>query len=114
MDPTPQIESLIDKLLELSREGKVNWQETANEQKFLAAVSKFVVTIGFEDETNWTNASYGLEVSDQAGKALENVTLYRGDLRFAELQELHTLARRRALRVDEALSDLLSTLTKIS
>jgi hypothetical protein len=94
----------------LSREGKVNWQETAGEQTFLAAVAKYVVTIR---ESNWNGSTeYDLEVSDQSGKTLENASVSSGPL-FADLSELHTLARRHALKVDEALTDLLSSLAEI-
>ncbi|MEO5926896.1 MAG: hypothetical protein ABIR70_23985 [Bryobacteraceae bacterium] len=111
---TEQIELLIQRLLALSKEDKVNWQETAIEQKFLAAVSKYVVTI---EEATWNGLHYTLEVSDQTGKVLEAVTV-TPDLKidsrsFDELSELHTLARRRALKVDAALSDLLSDLAEI-
>jgi hypothetical protein len=66
-----QIEKLVDKLTVLTQEGKVAWEQTADENIFLASV-------------DWTR-----------------------------LRDLYNMARRKAPDVDEALSDLLSSLGRI-
>ena len=40
-----QIDKLVAKLTELTARDKVDWQETANLNTYLARVDKFVVTI---------------------------------------------------------------------
>lgn len=111
---TPQIESLIQRLLTLSKEGKVDWEETVVEQKFLAALSKYVVTI---EEGTWNGLHYDLEVSDQFGRVIDAVSVTpefkSGTEPFDKLGELHALARRRALKADASLSDFLSDLAAI-
>jgi hypothetical protein len=111
MELTQQVAALVFKLLELSQMDKVDWQETADEKAFLASVSKFVVTIGKEDFD--PRPDYLLRVADQTGKTLEDARVSRREPYYTELESLYELARRRALHVDEALSDLLSSLENI-
>lgn len=112
MEPTAQVVLLFDKLLDLTRDGKVDWQETAEEDTFLAAVPKFVVTIGKE-----RGSVYHFEVADEFGRTLERIVseeLPRAGVNLSDkLAPLHDLARRRALHSDAAISDLLSSLATI-
>jgi hypothetical protein len=106
-----QTAKLVAKLIELSAQGKVRWQETADEDTFLASVGKFVVTIA-----KTRGSEYCFVVADQAGKTLEEIResndsfTREDDYRFAEL---HELARRAALDVGKALSEMLSSLEQI-
>ena len=106
-----QIAKLVDKLAELSEQGKVRWEETADENTFLASVAKFIVTIAKPNANE-----YSLTVADQSGKTLEEAREQEGSSYYVDYQRLaglHELARRTALRVDEALSEMLSSLEQI-
>jgi hypothetical protein len=119
-----QVEKLVERLTRLSAEGKVEWEETADEDTFQAAVSKFVVTVGKAGSN--VDSDYHLRILDQAGKVIERATVSKYgpyastlnivnyvDPEWVRLHDLHEYARRRALHVDEALSDLLSSLEEI-
>jgi hypothetical protein len=105
-----QTAKLIDKLIELSEQGKVSWQETADENTFLASVNKFVVTIAKPDY----QSGYEFVVTDQVGRTLEEArAIGNQDAYYERLGLLQELARRSARNVGEALSDLLSSLEQI-
>jgi hypothetical protein len=115
-----QVVKLVERLTSLSAEGKVEWEETADEDTFQAAISKFVVTVGKAGSD--VDSDYHLRILDQAGKVIEQATVSRYLPQFersyvnpewADLHDLHEYARRRALHVEEALSDLLSSLEGI-
>ena len=118
---TQQVATVIDKLLVLSHEDKVVWQETADENTFLAALPKFVITIAmgservapFDPNEIYFLPYYQVRVLDQSGKILEEASISKTDPYFKESSELHELARRRALQVDAQLSELLSSLDRI-
>jgi hypothetical protein len=102
-----QVSKLVERLKRLSAEGKVDWEETADEDTFQAAVSKFVVTVSRIGPRS--DPSYRITIRDQTGKVIEEATAYSGQ-EWGQLSDIHDLARRRALHVDEALSELLSSL----
>jgi len=108
-----QVVKLVDKLAALSRESKVAWEETVDAKVFQASVSKFVVTIGFYQPPDWKNDPdyFSLEVRDQQNRLVDGAKADSvGTAGWKRLEELHELARRSALHVDDALTDLLSAL----
>jgi|SRR5579872_5652117 len=110
-----QVQKLVDRLTELTAQGKVKWGETADEQAFQASVQKFIVVVTAVN-TYSGDREYHLRVQDQHGKILEELGGDFGSLggeRWNVLQNLHEAARRQALHVDEALTDLLSSLEQI-
>jgi hypothetical protein len=115
-----QIAKLVERLTKLSRDGKVDWEETAVVDTFQALVSKFVVTVA--KAGSHADADYRFTVLDQAGKVIEEAVISKYDddvvytpphKEWLTLHQLHDLARRHALHTDEALSDLLSSLEEI-
>lgn len=108
---TEQFAALIEKLLALSREDRVSWEETADEDTFLATESRFVVTIE-QRRGDWDSLYYRVRISDKSDKVLEDASVSSADPRYAETKELYELARRRALRVDAQLSELLLSLDR--
>jgi hypothetical protein len=116
-----KIDQLVTKLTDLTETGKVAWDETADENVFVASVGKFVVSLG-QDEDSWGNPidRFRFRVLDGTGKTIDEALSYQGALssqRDAEerdrLQRLHGLARRSALHTEEVLTDLLSSLERI-
>lgn len=105
-----QMSKLIDKLIKLGQQDKVDWQETADETTFLAPVSKFVVQVSRANAE--PNADYHFEISDPTGKTLDEarVAFRYQDPDYQRLAWLYESARRRALNVDEAYAELLSSL----
>jgi hypothetical protein len=122
MPDIKRLGTLIDRLRQISGENKVPWTETSDERTFQAALNGYVVTVSLEDAgQDWgqTVYIYSIRIHDLLGKLLETATerdfpvnyKLSGDKNGAEaLQDLYDVARRRALKVDEALDDLLRSL----
>ena len=102
-----KIDQLVTRLTELTESGKVSWEETAEEGTFLASVGKFVVTLG-----EFPSSQYRFRILDEKGKTIDEAWGTTGE-NWTLLSHLHELARRNALHVEEALSDLLSSLEHI-
>jgi len=112
-----KIDQLVTRLTELTESGKLSWEETADEHTFLASVGKFVVTLGevpeylrIDEEGPFPR--YRFKILDETGKTIDEASGTPGE-NWTRLSHLHELARRSALHVDEALSDLLSSLEHI-
>src|SRR5437764_653182 len=103
--------TLVQRLNRKTREGKIAWEETSEEDVFQAVFPDYSVAIFPR------NNDYVLQVFNSEGKLLvelddveldnitpENVNMYE------EMQELHENARHEALDVDDAIDDLLTQL----
>jgi hypothetical protein len=122
MPDIKRLGTLIDRLRKLSDEDQVPWVETADERAFQASLKAYTVTIAQEyagQDWGQTVYIYAIRIHDLLGKLLETATerdfpvnyKLSGDKNGAEaLQDLYDVARRRALKVDEALDDLLRSL----
>jgi hypothetical protein len=111
----PTTEKLVDRLIELSRSQKLPWQETGDERAFVALLPKFSVAI---KKVRGTAGDYTFRVVDDFDRLIDEVTASQSpdlpqDGSRKKLGELYELARRNAVRADDALSDLLASLEKI-
>src|ERR1035441_6207808 len=115
-----QIEKLVTRLTELTGHGKVEWQETANLNTYLAPVGKFTVTLGKAGSEVY--GGYNFQILDHTGRVIDGaLATYIGPEKNAapyqnweRLRNLHELARRRALQSEKVVSDLLSTLDPLA
>ena len=115
-----QIDRLVAKLTELTARDKVDWQETANLNTYLARVDKFVVTINKQGSEVF--GGYSFQILDGSGRAIEGVIApYKGPERSASsntnwerLRDLYEIARRQALHSEKVVSDLLASLDRIA
>jgi hypothetical protein len=122
--PSERMSDLIEELNRLTAADKLDWAETAEEKSFVASFPKYSVTISeVLASDRWGNEfpSYVLTVMDLNGKVLDSVrdldypTNYEvaEGLLQTEMRKLHDRARRKAMKVDEALADLLGSLKKV-
>jgi hypothetical protein len=115
-----QIDKLVTKLTELTEKDKVDWQETASANIYLAPVDKFTVTIGKNGSEVY--GGYSFQILDRTGKAVEGVlATFAGPEKDAQrhqdwerLRDLYEIARRRALHSGKVVSDLLASLDRIA
>ena len=103
---------LVSTILTRTREGKLNWEELS-QTGFLTRVGQTLIIIDHPRGEEWPT----MRITDESGKSLEVI---RGPIVSGEglgtaelLSEIHELARRQALRVDETLSDLKRSLDKL-
>ncbi len=121
----PQIVKLVEKLTELTRQNKITWETTADEDTFLTSAGKSVVTISRRGATD-EDADYRIQLLNDVGQVVEEATATLSDFVPAELRRnlgrrveweqtrsLHEMARRSALHADEAVADLLMSLEQI-
>jgi hypothetical protein len=103
-----QIEKLLTRLTELTGRDKVEWQETANPNTYLAPVGKFTVTVGKAGSEVY--GGYSFQILDSTGKASDRaLAAFTGPEKSAgqhqnweRLRNLHELARRRALHLTKS------------
>lgn len=109
-----QISKLVVRLTELTNQDRLAWEETADENAYLASAGDFVVSIGRSGIS--TYASCHLRVLDRTGKIIEEAFATSAPASHEDwdrLRILYELARRRALRSEKAVTDLLSSLEQI-
>lgn len=117
--------TLIERLLDLTTEGRIAWQETASEDDFVANLSQYVVTISRTDEATGTGEArtprYWIRVADREGTLVDSasdadfddILTLIGMSPIEGLKRLFDAARRKALNVDKALSELIASLDSI-
>lgn len=123
MPDVKRLSTLIRRLNELSDAGEIPWAETADERVFQAALKTYIVTIAQE----WAGQNWGTDIYryvirllDPVGRVLDSATAedFQGNSPMEmdkseageTLQHLYDAARRKALKTDEALDDLLNFL----
>ena len=104
---------LVSTLIQKTREGKVSWNPTINDDEFLAGFSRYVVSIklGFADEFRQERPYRTLGLLNKDGKTIDAKIEYDTDsLDYQELGELFVVARRSAHDAEESLNSLLQEL----
>jgi hypothetical protein len=95
---------LILKLLEATTEGRLSWKKTDTVDRFASTYAgKWTLTIDKSRSPDSPYDSYWVALSNAEGE--EILKIYSSD--EPGLGELFEVSRRRALKVDEALTDLL-------
>ena len=111
MDSKEQTDKLIARLTDLTKSGKIHWEETVNRTWFLAGFADFVALVR---KTEDVPDNYELEISDSFGKMIETIASSEAQtLRFAGLRQLYSIAQQRAMRSPRPLSDVLASLEQI-
>ena len=95
---------LITKLLQATDDGRISWDKSDVSDQFAAKYAgKWTLRIDKSSTEESPYPSYWLALSNSRGEVI--LTIHSTD--EERLDRLFELARRRALKVDEALSDLL-------
>jgi hypothetical protein len=108
---------LLQRLHAKTAEGQVQWELTASENVFQSPFSNYVVRIVLKPSPNsGESPDYFLNIKGADGKIVESASdvaieeAISGSKAFALMKQLHDMARRQVLGVDEALDSLLSEL----
>lgn len=114
----PGYDELLYTLIEKTRQGKLEWQETAEEDRFLAAV-KGVQTYDISAEFGGDRESEGrvvqdvqvrLTVRDREGRIFLDI---RESGQDSAAYELFEVARRVAMRIDERIDQTVELLKSL-
>ena len=101
---------LVQKLFDSTAAGKVAWEPSGITDQFKCTfASKWVITVDKGTDENDGTTYYWLKLTDFS-RGTTILQLYSPEAEG--LQQLFELARRRALRIDEAISDLMRELDK--
>ena len=122
--PDPNlVPKLIERLINLTAEGKIDWKDTASEDDFQATVAQYVVTMSrTRNLDNWDASwDYQIRVADRKGTLIDEASDrdFDRDLKIAEHSPfkaftlLYDAARRSARNVDKALTELLPSLDSL-
>lgn len=96
-------QELISKLLEATNEGRIRWEKSQVKDQFAAKYGgKWTLTIDKAESDEGPYELYWLALCNPQEEEILRISQEPG------LGELFELARRRALKVDEALQDLLN------
>src|SRR5438874_2332702 len=107
--------ALFEEILEKTRSGRIKWEPTADEDRFVASVAgKFTILIKSRDDTS---VGIGLRVEgpalvlkDADDRVLITVGYDIQGIGPHQLEDLWEMVRRRALRVDEKVDEALTEL----
>jgi hypothetical protein len=96
--------ALITKLLRATRNGKITWEKTTTQDQFAASYAgKWTVAVDKSEDRDTGAEFYYLTITNAEGE--EVLRIY--NVSAKQLPQLFEQARRRSLKVDEAVSDLL-------
>ena len=105
---------LIGSLVMRTQLGQVNWKSTAGSDRFVIYFKDFSLGISSESHGGgyggepWSAVSVTLY--DKDGNSMDQFTLADDDPDYKNMEGLHASARRKALRIDEAISTLMNQL----
>jgi len=97
---------LMDLLIQRTKEGKVNWQQSVAEAEFIVYFKERSLTIftGVDQQSNEDFVAFVLR--DKNGKEIDRFWVDQGDLDYQEMQALYLSARRTALDIDKTIRAL--------
>lgn len=96
---------VIELLFEKSSKNELNWRPTSNEEKFLVNFEKFSISIttgGGEGDLPYIL----FNVLNESGKTIDNFYVGHGEEWYDNCEEMYGRARRKALKINEAISQL--------
>lgn len=115
-------ETLIKKLIEATDNGDVEWEHTSAKDEYQAKIGENAVSIGFYDPDDLANSlivypngvrpqlHYYLSIMNSKGIEVDSEEREANDPGFEKLKTLYHEARRKFLKVDETLDDILNNL----
>lgn len=105
----PKFIALLKVLNNATKEGKVNWQETADEDAFRVLLGSGMVRIesGFGEDTGHQYRAFLL---NQKGRTIDELWVGEGRDEYGLLDGLYSLARASALNIDMVVDSMLANL----
>jgi hypothetical protein len=105
---------LIQSLANKTSERAVNWKSTADRDTLVIYFKDFSLSIasGWEDQGYNEDplAAILVNIYNDAGEIIDSFTVREGHEDYQRMEQLHAEARRKALRIDEAIASLMQQL----
>jgi hypothetical protein len=106
---TPEQKSILLKLENKTMQGKAAWKETAVDNKFVLDLEKYSISMLLSKQEGTPGLLY-FEIINPQGKKIESFSARQEDLEGDSISSFIKLVRRKVLKVDEALKEVLHEL----
>jgi hypothetical protein len=100
----PVYQSIVDSLVEQTRNRRLTWREGESKWVFLVSLERY--SIKLVDSGQDIGTEYNLSLINNEGKEIDSFTVRRLDPGFQGMQSLWESARRNALGLEEALKEI--------
>lgn len=87
----------------------LGWTSGASEDQYLVSLGGFSIVLSRNTE-EFVGQYYSMLLLNSEGKEVDSFQIYDSDTGFKEVHEMFELARRKAARIDEAISQIESAL----
>ena len=107
---------VLDRILEKTGLGKLEWETTANRNTFLAVLQDSAISITQDYDTYDEQFSAGefftLDFRNENGDIVESIDIYNSEVgeNFEKAKQVFELARQRSLKIDKTLDHILEQL----
>ena len=111
MDKT-KINLILDRLLQKTKEGKLEWEKTADRNTFLLVLEDSAISVTndieyFSREGNYR--SYRFDFRNEAGDIVESVAV-SDEEEYKKAENIFNLARQQSFRTDKTVNSILEQL----
>ena len=106
---------VLDRLLDRTIEGKLEWEKTANRNTFLAVLQESTIAISqdFEADAEFPSVSYTFDFRNENGEIVESIDVFDSVEEreiFEKANQIFDLARQQSSTVDKTLDHILEQL----
>lgn len=108
-----EYKELVDKLVTLTENRKINWETTSDTTKFSFGGSKVSALIYNGNDFQTGEDFVRLELLDILGDQIDGFYVDEHDEDFPKMLALYNSSKRNALKIEESISSLLNDLNKI-
>lgn len=101
---------LVRRLIARTAAGEVNWKPTPSNTTFAVHFGEFSLTVDREEDFEDRREYVVFELLNENGDRIDSFSVGEGEQDWSDATDLHDRARRKAIRVDEAISAIMSKL----
>ncbi len=100
------LEDLIPKLTEKTRDGSLTWHLGLGSDGYKTTFGKYRVDVWkWQEEDETEGISVGLKIGDNAEEFIDSIYYDTYSSRYPKFGELHSMARRNALKIDKIIAE---------
>ena len=100
-----KIDLILDKLIEQTESGKLNWKDTSNEDTYLLTLKDSSISL-----RKLSPIAFICEFRNANGEIVESVTNWSSDSNPQQLEQLFNVINRKSLRTEKIIDNILEQL----
>lgn len=105
--PIPsQYQKILQDLLDLTQQGKIQWSQGALRSTYLTSLKDYSISLGEPPIILTPGGQYSFSLLNSQGAEIDSFNVYGLDEGFSQVKDLWERAQRQASRVDEAIAEL--------